>query len=79
MTQRLANLETAITRAGGIVRFARSLGITHQAIYAWRKRGSVPLDKAIMIEEQFGVPRTDLIDPKLLSLINTPAADNELL
>ena len=41
-----AALESAIKRAGGILAFARDLGVTHQAVSAWRKRGHVPFDRA---------------------------------
>lgn len=70
--QRLAAINTAIERGGGIVRFSKALGVTHQAVYFWKRKGYVPLDKAIGIECLVGTPREDLIDPKLLQLINAP-------
>lgn len=71
---RIAALDTAITRAGGIMRFAQNMRVTHQAIYGWRKRGWVPADKALVIESVFGVPRADLMEPRLAAVLHAPTA-----
>jgi transposase-like protein len=70
--ERLAALNTAIERAGGAIRLAEALGITHQAIYAWRKRGWVPADKAIAVENLVGVPRISIMDPALVAVLTAP-------
>lgn len=70
--QRVAAISTAVERGGGIVRFSQSMKVTHQAVYVWKRKGYVPLDKAIIIEAKYGTPREELIDPKLLELINAP-------
>ncbi len=69
---RIAALETAVERGGGIVRFSRSMGISHQAVYHWRKRGWVPADKALVIESVFGVPRADIMEPRLAAVLRAP-------
>lgn len=69
---RLAALDTAIERGGGIVRFSRALKITHQAIYHWRRRGWVPADRALAIESIFGVPREELMEPGLVAVMTAP-------
>lgn len=58
-------LELAIRRAGGIIAFSRALGVTHQAVSAWRKRCHVPPHRALAIEALFGVDRFSLIQPEL--------------
>jgi DNA-binding transcriptional regulator YiaG len=58
-------LELAISRAGGIIAFSRALGVTHQAVSAWRKRCHVPPQRALAIEALFGVDRFSLIQPEL--------------
>ena len=58
-------LELAISRAGGIIAFSRALGVTHQAVSAWRKRCHVPPHRALAIEALFGVDRFSLIQPEL--------------
>lgn len=76
-TDRVASLNAAITRGGGIMAFSRALGVKHQAIYSWKKRGYVPPDKAYAIEALFGVPRAELMAPHMAELLSPPqsAAD----
>lgn len=71
---RIAALETAISRGGGVVRFSKALGISTQAIYHWKRRGWVPVDKALIIEALFGVPREDTLEPSFVALMQTPSA-----
>ncbi len=71
-TSRIAALDTAVERGGGIVRFARALKITHQAVYHWKRRGWVPADKALVIESIFGIPREELMEPGLVAVMNAP-------
>jgi len=61
----LDHLNAAIANAGGIFAFARKLGITHQAVYHWKRRGWVPLERAVEIEQHFHVPAGSLIKPLL--------------
>lgn len=78
-TDRIAAITTAITRGGGIVKFSDAIGVSHQAIYAWRKRGCVPLDKATAIEAMFGVPRADMLAPEVAALLAPPASDADVI
>ena len=72
--QRREALETAITRAGGIIAFSKAMGVTHQAVTSWRQKAYVPLQRAVSIEAIFGVERTSLIDPQVASLLIAPSA-----
>ncbi len=72
--ERIAALDEAIKRGGGIVAFSRRMGVTHQAIYSWRKRGWVPLERAIAIDATFNVERDRLIAPRLAWALATPIA-----
>jgi hypothetical protein len=72
--ERVSAIDRAIERGGGIVRFARSLSLTHQAVYNWRKRGWVPPERAVVIEAIFGIDRNQLMNPALVRAVNTPAA-----
>lgn len=49
-------LNEAIKRAGGILAFSRSLGISHQVVYQWKRLGYVPAARAIVIESKYGIP-----------------------
>ena len=73
--QRIQAIETAVDRGGGIVRFAKALGVTHQAVYSWKKRGWAPADKALIMETLFSVPRADTMDPRLVVVFATPQQD----
>lgn len=57
----------AITKAGGPTAMAKALGVTPQAVWDWRAKGYVPLARAKEIEMQFGIPRNDLVSPKVRS------------
>jgi DNA-binding phage protein len=63
--EKLPHLRDAIDRGGGIMAFAKALGVKHQAVYAWFRAGGVPLERAIQIEALTKVPRTKLIKPSL--------------
>jgi hypothetical protein len=73
--QRVEALDEAIAKGGGIIRFAKAMGVTHQAIYNWRKRGWVPPERAVVIEAIFKIDRNRLMNPDLVRALNTPAAD----
>ena len=73
--ERIAALDLAIERAGGIVRFTKAMGVTHQAIYAWRKRGWVPPERAVAIEAVFGIERSQLMNPDLVRAVSAPASN----
>lgn len=73
--QRIQAIETAVDRGGGIVRFAKALGVTHQAVYSWKKRGWAPADKALIMETLFSVPRADTMDPRLVAVFAAPQQD----
>lgn len=72
-------IETAIKRAGGIIAFARGLGVTHQAVSAWRKRGYAPFDRAARIETLWGVPRETLVSERVAAAYLTPVAGGDVL
>mgnify|MGYP002782539753 CR=1 FL=1 len=72
--ERIAAIREAIEAAGGILKFARAIGVTHQAVYHWLKSGFVPLKRALVVEALFKVDRERTMDPALLRAINTPSA-----
>jgi hypothetical protein len=50
-------LEILIDKAGSLKAIAEVLGLTRPAISRWRR---VPIEHAIYLEEEFGVPRWEL-------------------
>lgn len=72
--ERIAAIREAIEAGGGVLKFAGTMGVTHQAVYYWLKRGFVPIERAIVIEALFKVERERIMDPALLRVLNTPSA-----
>lgn len=71
---RIAAIDTAIERAGGIMKFCKCFNVTHQAVYSWRKRGWTPPERAVAIEAVFGISRDSLMNPDLVRALNAPVA-----
>jgi len=63
----VTTVDTAVEKAGGATALARSLGVTPQSVWDWLVKGYVPLARAKEIEMQFGIPRNDLVSPKVRS------------
>jgi hypothetical protein len=72
--ERIAALDLAIERGGGIIKFCQKMKVTHQAVYSWKARGWVPPERAVAIEVVFGIPRTDMMNPDLVRAISAPAS-----
>lgn len=53
-------IEDAITAAGSISALAAQLGISHQAVAKWLRRGRPPAERCLEIERVTGVSRYDL-------------------
>lgn len=71
--ERIAAIDLAIERGGGIVKFSKAMGASHQAIYNWRKRGWVPPERALVIEAVFGIERSQLMNPDLVRVLSGPS------
>lgn len=50
-------LERAVREAGGVVALSKALGITHNAIYSWKR---IPPGRVLDIERVTGISRHDL-------------------
>lgn len=68
----MTGIKQAIEVAGGACALAHALGVTHQAVYTWAKRGWVPMQRALQIETEYGVPRTELLKPELVAVFIKP-------
>lgn len=71
--ERIAAIDLAIKRGGGIVKFCQRMNVSHQAVYNWRKRGWVPPERALVIEAVFGIERSQLMNPDLVRAVSGPA------
>lgn len=63
----ITTVDLAVEKAGGATALARALGVTPQSVWDWLVKGYVPLARAKEIEMQFGIPRNDLVSPKVRS------------
>lgn len=54
---------------------AQKLGVSQQAVSEWVRRGWVPLKRAVEIEMLLGVPRAQLVNPRVLELIDAGDAE----
>lgn len=68
-TQRLTSINEAIALGGGILSFSRALGVSHQAVTGWRKRGYIPLSRALRVEQLFGVSRAAIVAPEIAAAL----------
>ena len=59
----------AIDMAGSQEALAERLGVSKQAVQKWATRGYVPPGRVVEIEAQYGIPRRDLLDPRLADLV----------
>lgn len=69
----MTGIDRAVEMADGAVPLAAKLGVTHQAVFQWIKRGWAPLQRAIQIEGIYGVPRRELLKPELVEALEAPA------
>lgn len=51
-------VQRAIARAGGMRPLANAIGVTYQAIQAWRKR--IPAERVFDVELATGIPKEEL-------------------
>lgn len=65
-------IRKAVNLAFGVPRLAEALGVSKVAVYIWLRRGWVPALRAVEIETLYGVPRRELVSPRLLHLVDVP-------
>lgn len=63
-------VDRAVEKAGSQAKLADKLGCTQQAVSGWVMRGFVPPLRAVEIEAEFGIPRKELLSPRLASIVN---------
>lgn len=63
-------IQRVVDIAGSQGRVAEILGVTQQAVSEWVRRGYAPPSRLVELEAQFGVPRVDLINPRLRDILS---------
>jgi DNA-binding transcriptional regulator YdaS (Cro superfamily) len=67
----MTGIKRAVDLAGGASLLAHKLGVTHQAVYVWLRKGWVPPQRALEIEKMFDIPRVELFKPELAALFTS--------
>ncbi len=57
LTKPIPIVSRAAEKAGGISALARSLGVSRQAVFQWKR---IPAERVLAIEVHTGVPRYEL-------------------
>lgn len=58
-------ISRAVKKGGGATAVARAMGVSYQAINLWIKQGYVPVSRAAEFEIRYGVPREQILSPKV--------------
>lgn len=58
-------INKVVALAGSQGKLAKRLGVSQAAISKWVTRGYPPTGRIIEIESEYGVPRLELLDPRL--------------
>jgi DNA-binding transcriptional regulator YdaS (Cro superfamily) len=69
-----SGIEQAIDAVGSQEALASLLGCTQQNISFWKRKGYAPVLKTLQIEKLTGVSRSQLLDPRVLQVINADKA-----
>lgn len=71
-TTGIARAAEAAARASGLngaTALARELGVSHQVVYVWLKRGWAPANRAQQLSIAYGIPARDLLKPALAAVL----------
>lgn len=66
----MTGIEKAVQACGSQLALADAIGCTQQNVSSWIKRGFVPVDHLIGVEQASGIPRHELISPKLANIFS---------
>lgn len=69
-----SGIERAIAAAGSQLKLANTLGVTQQVVSIWKFKGFAPVGRAVEMEHLYGVPRTAMVSPKLLGVLDSAVA-----
>lgn len=69
----MTGIDKAIAAAGSEQALADMLGCTQQAVNKMKRNGYAPKGRVDQIANGFGIPREELIDPKLRELVKGAA------
>jgi hypothetical protein len=53
---RVMDVEQVIAAAGGTIALAEAAGVDRTTVLYWRSRGRIPVERALRINEELGIP-----------------------
>lgn len=71
-------IDTLIRAAGNQRALAQQMGVTQPRISQWRQQGYLPALRAAEAEALYGIPRSQLVKPRLRDLVGADDDDGEL-
>jgi DNA-binding transcriptional regulator YdaS (Cro superfamily) len=74
---RYSGVLATLVAAGSTVALAAQLGVNYQAVQQWVNNGYVPLGRISEIEAQYGIPRSELMNPKYAAALAEPKFSDE--
>lgn len=74
---RYSGVLAALVAAGSHQEMAKQLGVNYQAVQQWVNLGYVPLTRITEIEALYGVPRSELMNPKYAAALAEPKFSDE--
>lgn len=66
----VTGIKTVIALAGSQRAVADFLGVRQQAVSEMERKGYVPIVHVVGLSAEYGVPKRDLIDPRLRALLD---------
>ena len=66
----VSGIQRAVKIAGGQVNLAKTLGVSQQYISLAVRQGYISPDRALEIEMEYGIPRQELVNPKLIRILD---------
>jgi hypothetical protein len=75
--KRYSGILEAVVKAGSLSEVSRQVGVSHQAVQQWTVQGYVPLVRVTEIEALYGVPRSELMNPKYAAALAEPKFSEE--
>ncbi len=66
----MTGIQKCITIAGSQKKVADFLGVTQQAVSEMEKKGYVPEVHVVGLSAEYGVPKKELINPRLRALLD---------
>ena len=64
-----SGIEMAIEAIGSQEALAAAVGCTQQNVSWWKRQGFVPVEHLVVVEQSTGVPRAQLIDPRISEIL----------